>query len=71
MRSQDWLYNYRYRLGIERSLAGVVRRAKYLEESDTAYILFNEHYDKLKNLYELFFPELKSMTVNFLKQFNQ
>ena len=69
MRSQDWLYNYRYRLGIERSLAGLVRRAKYLEESDTAYILFNEHYDKLKNLYHLFFPELKSMTVNFLKQF--
>ena len=69
MRSQDWLYNYRYRLGIERSLAGLVRRAKYLQESDTAYILFNEHYDKLKNLYHLFFPELKSMTVNFLKQF--
>ena len=69
MRSQDWLYNYRYRLGIERSLAGVVRRAKYLEESDTAYILFNEHYDRLRNLYQLFFPELKSMTVNFLKQF--
>jgi acyl carrier protein phosphodiesterase len=70
MRSQDWLYNYRYRLGIEKSLAGVVRRAKYLEESDTAYILFNEHYDRLKNLYQLFFPELKSMTVNFLKQFD-
>ena len=70
MRSQDWLYNYRYRLGIERSLAGVVRRAKYLEESDTAYILFNEHYDRLRNLYQLFFPELKSMTVNFLKQFD-
>jgi acyl carrier protein phosphodiesterase len=71
MKAQNWLYNYRYRQGIEKSLAGLVRRAKYLEESDTAYFLFNEHYDKLKNLYQLFFPELKLMTVNFLKQFDQ
>jgi len=70
MKSQDWLYNYRYRQGIEKSLAGVVRRAKYLEESDTAYLLFNEHYERLKNLYRIFFPELKSVTVNFLNQFD-
>ena len=71
MKAQNWLYNYRYRQGLEKSLAGLVRRAKYLEESDTAYLLFNEHYDQLKNFYQLFFPELKLMTVNFLKQFDQ
>src|SRR6186713_3329634 len=71
MKTQNWLYNYKYRQGIERSLAGVVRRAKYLEESDTAYLLFNEHYNKLKDLYQLFFPELKNMTINFLKQFDR
>jgi acyl carrier protein phosphodiesterase len=71
MKTQNWLYNYKYRQGIERSLAGVVRRAKYLEESDTAYLLFNKHYDMLKDLYQLFFPELKSMAVNFLKQFDR
>ena len=71
MKTQNWLYNYRYRQGIEKSLAGVVRRAKYLEESDTAYLLFNEHYNKLKYLYQLFFPELKNMTINFLKQFDR
>jgi acyl carrier protein phosphodiesterase len=71
MKAQNWLYNYRYRQGIEKSLAGLVRRAKYLEESDTAYFLFCEHYDQLKNLYQLFFPELRLMTVNFLKQFDQ
>jgi acyl carrier protein phosphodiesterase len=68
MKAQNWLYNYRYRQGIEKSLAGVVRRAKYLEESNTAYLLFNEHYNKLKELYQLFFPELKNMTAIFLKQ---
>ena len=70
MKSQNWLYNYRYRQGIEKSLAGLVRRSKYLEESDTAYFLFNEHYDQLKNFYKLFFPELNLMTVKFLKQFD-
>jgi len=68
MKAHNWLYNYRYRQGIEKSLAGMVRRAKYLEESDTAFFLFNEHYDTLRDLYHLFFPELKTMTVNFLKQ---
>jgi len=71
MKTQNWLYNYRYRQGIENSLAGVVRRAKYLEESDTAYLLFNEHYNKLKDLYQLFFPDLKNMTITFLKQFDR
>ena len=71
MKTQNWLYNYRYRQGIEKSLAGVVRRAKYLEESDTAYHLFNEHYNRLKDLYQLFFPELKNMTANFLNQFDR
>ena len=70
MKAHNWLYNYRYRQGIEKSLGGLVRRAKYLEESDTAFFLFNEHYDTLKGLYRSFFPELKSMAVNFLNQFD-
>src|SRR5258705_1778205 len=70
MKAHNWLYNYRYRQGIEKSLGGLVRRAKYLKESDTAFFLFNEHYDTLKGLYRLFFPALKSMAINFLKQFD-
>ena len=70
MKAQNWLYNYRYRQGIEKSLGGVVRRAKYLSESDTAYVLFNDHYDSLKQLYQLFFPEVKLMSEDFLKQFD-
>lgn len=68
MKAHNWLYHYKYREGIQKSLGGVVRRSKYLTESDTAYLLFNEHYDKLKQFYQLFFPELKSMTLNFIKQ---
>ena len=70
MKAHNWLYHYRYREGIQKSLGGVVRRAKYLTESDTAYFLFTEHYDSLKKLYHLFFPELKSRSLDFLKQFH-
>ena len=68
MKAHNWLYHYRYREGIQKSLAGVVRRSKYLTESDTAYLLFVDHYDLLKHSYQLFFPELKSFSMNFLKQ---
>ena len=68
MKAHNWLYHYRYREGIQKSLGGLVRRSKYLTESDTAYLLFNEHYDELKQFYRLFFPELKSMALNFIKQ---
>ena len=71
MKAYNWLYNYRFRQGIEKSLGGVVRRSKYLSESDTAYLLFNDHYDKLKQLYQLFFPEVKTMALIFLKQSDQ
>ena len=70
MKAHNWLYYYRYREGIQKSLDGVVRRSKYLNESDTAYLLFIEHYDELNQFYKLFFPDLKSMSLNFLKQFD-
>lgn len=68
MKIQNWLYHYRYLQGIQKSLGGLVRRAKYLEESDTAYLLFTGHYGELNRLYAIFFPELKAMAANFVKQ---
>jgi acyl carrier protein phosphodiesterase len=68
MKAQNWLYNYQYKEGIGKSLGGLVRRAAYLHESDTAYSLFIDHYEKLSMLYKLFFPEVKEMSQNFLKQ---
>lgn len=68
MKAHNWLFNYRHVSGIEKSLGGLVRRAKYLTESDSAFRLFNDHYDKLRDIYRIFFPELKSMSLNFLDQ---
>jgi acyl carrier protein phosphodiesterase len=58
MKQHNWLYNYRNRLGIERSFEGVVHRAAYLTESQTAFKLFEENYNKLQQYYADFFPEL-------------
>lgn len=68
MKTQNWLYNYRFRWGIEKSLGGVVRRSKYMEESETAFRLFNEHYDTLKQCYSAFFPAVKKMALDFIVQ---
>ena len=66
MRSQDWLYEYRLKEGIRKSFAGLAYRARYLNESDVAFEVFNTYYDELKNCYDSFFPELKSYTLSIL-----
>ena len=67
MQSQNWLYNYRFRPGIERSFGGVVRRAAYLSESEKAFVLFEKNYDELQQRFDEFFPALK---VYAFEQFN-
>lgn len=59
MQKQNWLYNYQFKEGIQKSFQGVVYRAAYLQESVIAFEIFNEHYDALKNCYAEFFPGLK------------
>lgn len=60
MKQQDWLFNYSRMKGTELSFGGLVRRARYLEESNSAASLFQEHYTTLHEYYKVFFPELKS-----------
>ena len=60
MKRQDWLFNYRTKWGIGKSLGGVVHRAAYLTESDTAFHLFETHYQRLQDCYRQFWAELKS-----------
>jgi acyl carrier protein phosphodiesterase len=60
MRSQNWLYNYHTKEGIDRSLYGLVRRSAYLTDHKTAFDLFINHYDILQNSYDNFFGDVKS-----------
>ena len=63
MKSQNWLYGYRWKEGIRKSFEGLVHRALYLNESDVAFQIFNDHYKELENCYSQFFPELKEFAL--------
>jgi acyl carrier protein phosphodiesterase len=57
MKAQDWLFHYREEQGIEKSLHGVVRRSKWLTESQTAFDLFQLHYHQLGDLFQVFWKD--------------
>ena len=63
MKSQNWLYNYQFKEGIQKSFNGLVYRAAYLNESDIAFQIFNQYYVELQNCYKEFFPELLQFAV--------
>lgn len=59
MKEQNWLFHYRSRWGAGKSLGGLVRRAQYLTESETAFRLFEAHYQLLSDCYRHFWNEVK------------
>lgn len=59
MKKQNWLYHYRTMQGIENSLGGVVRRATFLNESNTASLLFEKYYQPLQQYYRHFWQDAK------------
>ncbi len=59
MKQQNWLYNYRTRWGIKKSISGVVKRAAYIDDYETAYQLFEEHYTLLKECYHALWSDIK------------
>lgn len=68
MRSQNWLYHYRYKEGIYNSFTGLSRRAAYMPPPEQACELFEEHYTALEACYKLFFPALKDFAFATLQQ---
>lgn len=67
MKDHNWLYNYKYPAGIQRSFEGICSRAVYMSESNTAFSLFNENYEDLQNYYSVFFPSLKNFSLNAIQ----
>lgn len=59
MKNYNWLFNYRSLQGTNKSLGGVVRRSAYLTESDTAFYLFQKHYQPLQQCYRQFWKDAK------------
>jgi len=59
MVSQNWLYNYQFDHGIQKSFNGLVYRAAYLEESEIAFELFVNNKHLMEQQYQLFFSSVK------------
>lgn len=68
MKEQDWLTNYQHRWGIEKSMGGLVRRAKYLEDASEAFAAFEAQYELLEKCYHRFFPELLLFVNNYYRE---
>ena len=68
MKAENWLYNYRTKEGIGKSIRGLVRRSAYLTDYETAILLLNENYDFLKSCYQLFIKDVKSFAEDQLSK---
>ena len=68
MQQHNWLFNYRSYWGTEQSLGGLVRRAKYMNDSSKAFEIFQKEYQSFQHYYDKFFPELKKFTINKLNE---
>ena len=67
MKSQNWLYHYNGMRGTKLSLGGVVRRAAYLTDAETAFRLFEEYYQPLQDCYRHFWADLKPFARNYFE----
>ena len=63
MQSQNWLYNYRYTWGIEKSFEGLSRRAKHLDSSKDAFDLFRLHYNEIAIMAVPFKKDVQSFAI--------
>jgi acyl carrier protein phosphodiesterase len=71
MQAQDWLYHYRYDDGMQKSFGGLARRAKYITETETAFEIFLNNKEIIKQSYQIFFPQLKLFTIHKMEQLLQ
>lgn len=58
MKEHNWLYNYRSIKGIEKSLHGLHRRAKYMPPIEKAYDIFVAGYYQLNQCYYEFIDDM-------------
>jgi acyl carrier protein phosphodiesterase len=65
MQSQNWLYNYQFINGIEKTMNGMARRTQQpLLENSHEYLL--KHYEAFEKNFHAFFPMLQEHTSNFI-----
>ncbi len=71
LQAQDWLYHYRYDDGMQKSFGGLAKRAKYISETETAFKIFLNNKEIIRQSYQIFFPQLKLFTIHKMEQLLQ
>ena len=71
MKEQNWLYNYRSQDGMNRSLKGLHRRAKYMPTSEKAFEIFLTNYSVLNEAYDEMMQEMISFVVQKINNIEQ
>ena len=68
MQSQNWLYNYQYDWGIQKSFQGLARRAAYIPETEIAFEIFINNKNVIQEQYNIFFPSVKKFAADTMFQ---
>lgn len=68
MKTENWLFNYSKKEGIEKSLRGLIRRSKFIIDHQMAYALFNENYYQLQQCYSELFKDVKEFAKQEMEQ---
>jgi len=63
----NWLLNYGTFDGIGKALTGMSRRTRHNSRMDESIVDLRENYQEFKSEFELFFPELKKHSEQFLE----
>ena len=71
MIKDNWLFNYRFPWGIQHSFNAIFRRAKYLEKNNAIFSTFIDHYNLLEQIFQQFFPSIKTYAFAEYKQLTQ
>lgn len=67
MKIHNWLVHYRHDWGIRRSFRGLESRAKELGETDTAFEIFMQEKDKIREACASFLPDICTFSQQQLK----
>lgn len=67
MENGNWLLNYQYQIGMERSLAGMSRRAKNENRMAEAVEQLNRDKEFFKECFDGFYPELMEATARQIR----
>lgn len=71
MKKQNWLYNYRFDIGVKNSLEGLVRRAAYLSNAQPAIEIVYAQHEQLNQYFEAFFPSLYEFSQKTFQKIRQ